>query len=403
MFNWTSSELVIGRGCSLMYGPQTDLLKMHEIICGASDKKRPGVQFASLYKSDSSQLFAHIKAKQMTTGDGKFSVLYMMRCDTMHMYQAVSHADVPKAVITASKPGRLVFVNDQFVSTFGFSKKQAERSSIRMIQGPRTNPGTWKNIFKRIQTGFEHEDWVMVYSSDCREIMCHIHAYPVVDGIGRASCVMVMFEVCSDSNPFPIDQDSAIHFRRSEIASSSISSASEDSKRSNCMIGECSNISSSKSPIALSDFETERERQKVRAIYNRTIGVQLQEEVKKMPRTRKLLYDSGDCCRRRGVCDSMTSLKKRKLKSWIQKRRSLQLHVGYKPDMGSLNTFDDGQNHVMDDGKCIFALILEFLWMIYRLIASALGIPIREDEDDDMPHYNECQTKRVFENWIHLG
>jgi len=398
MFHWKSYELVVGRGCSVMYGPQTDLLKMHEIICGTSDKKKPGTQFASLYRSDSSQFSAHIKAKQATEGEQKFAILYMMRCDTMHMYQAVAHEETPKAVITVARPGRLVFVNDLFVSTFGFSKKQAERSSVRMIQGPRSNPATWQNMFKKVQTGFEHKDWLMVYSSDCSEILCRVRAYPVVDGIGRASCVMILFETCSEVAPPLMEHDVVMHYKTVEMISSAASSTSEDSNK-----GECSTLSSCKSPVAMSDLDAECERQKVRAKYNRSIGIQLQEEMRNRPRSRKLLCENGDCHARQSLYDNMTSFKKKKFKSWIQRRRSLQFHVGYKSGMDSTRGISCRQDAGMDDGLCIFGLLLDFFRMIYRLIAKFLGIPIKESDDDDVPRYNECQTKRVFESWIHLG
>ena len=105
------------------------------------------------------------------------------------LQEALADQADPRAIVVAEAhaPFHIVDVNDAWVGLCGYSKEEARHHSLRILQGPATNPRAVNFILDQLMNGEEAETLVTNYTKVGRKFYNYVRAGPLYDANDKIS------------------------------------------------------------------------------------------------------------------------------------------------------------------------------------------------------------------------
>jgi len=123
------------------------------------------------------------------------------------LQDALGNRKDPRAIVVtkARDPFSIIDVNDAWENMCGFSREEAKKDSLALIQGPETNKEEVKAMIHDLREGYEATAIVTNYTKTGRKFRNYVRAGPIFDAQNHIThFVGVLQELTEPSNDFQI-------------------------------------------------------------------------------------------------------------------------------------------------------------------------------------------------------
>ena len=192
-----SREEMLGKPCSILQGPDSQpevVLQMR----AALDAKQPFHGEILNYRKDGTPFWNDLSISPVVDEAGDVTQFVGVQRDVTErkqtledlklFKQCINHAN-DVIVITEAEPfelpvPRILFVNDAYERTTGYTREEAIGGTQRMLQGPKTDPATIKRMGQALRKWKPVREEVLNYTKNGREFWSEIDIVPMANETG---------------------------------------------------------------------------------------------------------------------------------------------------------------------------------------------------------------------------
>ena len=192
-----SREEMLGKPCGVLQGPDSQpevVLQMR----AALNAKQPFYGEILNYRKDGTPFWNELSMNPVFDEAGDLTQFVGVLRDVTERKQTledlklfkkcINHAN-DVIVITEAEPfelpgPRILFVNDAYERTTGYTRQEAIGGTPRMLQGPKTDPATIKRMGQALRQWQPVREEVLNYTKDGREFWSEIDIVPMANEAG---------------------------------------------------------------------------------------------------------------------------------------------------------------------------------------------------------------------------
>ena len=190
-------EEMLGKPCSILQGPDSQpdvVLQMREAL----DAKQPFHGEILNYRKDGTPFWNDLSINPVFDEAGNVTQFVGIQRDVTQRKKMLEDLNLFRKcidqandviVITEAEPfelpgPRIVFVNDAYERTTGYTREEALGATPRMLQGPKTDPAAIKRMAQALRQWKPVREEVLNYTKNGREFWSEIDIVPMANETG---------------------------------------------------------------------------------------------------------------------------------------------------------------------------------------------------------------------------